>query len=83
MIGWELKSYIASVYVLGSGGTTDIELTLNGSMIANSDLSLSTLYDTKSSINAALSTGDVITLNVTAAKTTKDKGLSLTLYLAP
>ena len=83
MSGWELKSYIASVYVLGSGGTTDIELTLNGSMIANSDLSLSTLYDTKSSINAALSTGDVITLNVTAAKTTKDKGLSLTLYLAP
>lgn len=83
MSGWQLKSYIASVYTLGSGGTTDIELALNGSTMTGSDLSLSTLYGTKSSINATLATGDVITINVTAAKTTKDKGLSLTLYLAP
>lgn len=81
MNGWKIFSYIVSVYTLGSGGTTNVELARNGVTIGASTLSLSAQFGTKSSINQTVSTGDRISLNVTGAKSSKDKGLSLTFYL--
>lgn len=83
MNGWKISSYIARVFTLGSGGSTDIQIALNNSNISPSLLNLTTLHATKSSINTTVSTGDIISVNVTGAKTTKDKGLSITLYLIP
>lgn len=80
MASWTLKSYVASVYVLGSGGTTTVEIVKNGSIISGSNVNIDAQYVTKSSINNVVALGDRISINVTTAnKTTKDKGLSLTL----
>lgn len=81
--GWQIKSYAASVYTLGSGGTTDIRLLKNKSALANSNLSLSTQNAIRSSINGTVSSGDIINIEVYGVKTTKDKGLSLTIYFQP
>lgn len=83
MDGWQITSYIASVYVLGSGGTTDVELADNGVSIGSSSTSMSTQYQTVSSVNHVVNTGDRISINVTGAKTSKDKGLSITMVLSP
>lgn len=81
--GWQIKNYAASVYTLGSGGTTDIRLLKNKSALANSNLSLSTQNAIRSSINETVSSGDIINIEVYGVKTTKDKGLSLTIYFQP
>jgi hypothetical protein len=81
--GWQIKNYIASVYTLGSGGTTDIRLLKNKSTLANSNLSLATQNAIRSSINQTVSAGDIINIEITGAKTTKDKGLSVTIYFQP
>jgi len=83
MNGWEIKSYIASVYVLGSGGTTDVELLDNGTPIVTSATSMSSQYQSVSSVNHTINTGDRISINITGVKTVKDKGLSVTLLLSP
>ena len=81
--GWQIKNYAVSVYTLGSGGTTDIRLLKNKSVLANSNLSLSTQNAIRSSINGTVSSGDIINIEVYGVKTTKDKGLSLTIYFQP
>jgi hypothetical protein len=81
--GWQIKNYAASVYTLGSGGTTNIQLNKNGIQVAASTLSMTTKYATKTSIDEPLVAGDLINIEITGAKTTKDKGLTITLYLQP
>lgn len=81
--GWQIKSYAASVYTLGSGGDLTVRLNKNGTAIGTSSLTFNTKYATKSSINDTVLAGDLLNIEVTGTKTTKDKGLTITLYLEP
>lgn len=82
--GWQIKNYTAATYILGSGGTTTIELIKNGVVISGSNVDLTTQSATKTNINHTVLVGDRISVKVSVAnKTTKDKGLSLTLLLSP
>lgn len=81
--GWQIKSYAASVYTLGSGGDLTVRLNKNGVAIGTSSLTFNTKYATKSSVNDTVLAGDLLNIEVTGTKTTKDKGLTITLYLEP
>jgi hypothetical protein len=79
---YKLKSFIASVSIAGSGGTTDIEVMKNGTQVATASISSS--FVSVGALNVNLVTGDRISINVIGVRNvTKDRGLSLTFYLEP
>lgn len=77
-----LKGYTASVFTLGTGGTTDVVLKLNGTTVSSSNISfLGAKSQSAPFISENVFGGDIISVEVTGERsTTKDKGLSLSLY---
>lgn len=79
--GWKIKSLTGVVSTVGSGGTTTFVLKRNDIIINSSTTSISDQYSSTTNIEEIVYLGDRISVAVTGVKTTKDKGLSITIIL--
>ncbi len=81
--GWKLDSLIASVDTVGVSGSTVAIVAKNGTNITASTATITSQSVSVSGINETVLVGNRISVNITSAKATKDKGLSLTLLFKP
>jgi len=81
MDGWTLTDYTASVFVVGSGISTRVEIMVNGVVVSGSALTLGGKFDSKTGLTTVVNEGDTISLNILNTKPTPDQGLSVTMTL--